>query len=136
MKNLFRFKTKEHFKPSLLSVLILFAFGFAINAQEYAKKVDPLIGSVGNGLGCGFNYIGASYPFGMVQFTPSFFSPQKGFVINQLNGAGCPHMGNFPVLPVNGEIKDSPDDMNKYEKYVNVNEANAGFLSVLLKKTI
>ena len=45
-----------------------------INAQEYSRLVDTKIGSKGEGLACGYNFIGAAYPFGMVQFTPSFFS--------------------------------------------------------------
>ena len=87
---------------------ILFLSSTNINAQNLAKLVDTQIGSEGSGLGCGFNYVGATYPFGMIQFTPSFFSPQKGFVINQLSGAGCPHMGNFPVLPIAGKLNHSP----------------------------
>ncbi|WP_420902519.1 hypothetical protein [Pseudoflavitalea rhizosphaerae] len=43
----------------------------------------------------------------MVQFTPTFFAPEKGFVVNQLSGAGCPNMGNFPVLPQAGEWRNS-----------------------------
>jgi hypothetical protein len=52
----------------------------------------------------------------MIQFTPSFFSTQKGFVVNQLSGAGCPHMGNFPVLPISGVIRDSPNNMGNFDK--------------------
>ncbi len=55
----------------------------------------------------GFTVPGATYPFGMVQFTPTFFAPEKGFVVNQLSGAGCPNMGNFPVLPQAGEWRNS-----------------------------
>ena len=47
----------------------------------------------------------------MVQFTPSYFSPRSGFVINQLSGAGCRHMGNFPTLPLRGELAVSPGRM-------------------------
>lgn len=104
-----------------------------LNSQSLAKLVDTKIGSEGSGLGCGYNYIGASYPFGMVQFTPSFFSPQKGFVINQLSGAGCPHMGNVPVLPISGNINNSPDNMEQFDAYKTVNKSYAGFLSVTMK---
>lgn len=109
---------------------------FSLNGQDYAKFVDTKIGTIGNGLGCGFNYVGASYPFGMVQFTPSFFSPQKGFVINQLSGAGCPHMGNFPVLPISGELIKSPDNMEEFPKYKSINSAHAGFLSVQMEDDV
>ena len=109
---------------------ILFVSSTSINAQNSAKLVDTQIGSEGSGLGCGFNYVGATFPFGMIQFTPSFFSPQKGFVVNQLSGAGCPHMGNFPVLPIAGELNHSPKNMEGFNKYNAINEAHAGFLSV------
>lgn len=113
--------------------VILFMGCANLNSQSLVKFVDTKIGSEGGGLGCGYNYIGASYPFGMVQFTPSFFSPQKGFVINQLSGAGCPHMGNVPVLPLAGNIEKSPDNMEGFDAYKIINEAHAGFLSVSMK---
>ena len=113
-----------------LFALLLLLKIVPVNAQSYSEIVDPRIGSEGNGLGCGYNFIGACYPFGMVQFTPTFFTPQRGFVINQLNGAGCAHMGNFPVLPINGELKDSPNDMNGFTKYDKIDKAYAGYLSV------
>jgi predicted alpha-1,2-mannosidase len=122
---------KRHcFLMYAFAVLFWGLLGQTVISQNYAKMVDPLIGSEGDGLGCGFNYIGASYPFGMMQFTPSFFSPQKGFVINQLNGAGCPHMGNFPVVPRNGRLTSSPNDMNGYAPFSSVIEAQAGYLAV------
>lgn len=113
-----------------LFIVILAAIPYLVQSQNLAKLVNTQIGTEGNGLGCGFNYIGASYPFGMVQFTPSFFSPQKGFVINQLSGAGCPNMGNFPVLPLAGTIEKSPNKMESFSKYKKINNAYAGFLSV------
>ena len=113
----------------LFGCLFLFNSNLSI-AQLYSKLVNTAIGNQGNGLGCGFNFIGATYPFGMVQFTPSFFSPQKGFVVNQLSGAGCPHMGNFPVLPISGELLESPNDMKDFDKYESIIENHAGFLSL------
>ena len=117
------------FQNLCCAFVILFVSCINLNAQSLAKFVDTQIGSKGSGLGCGFNYVGASYPFGMIQFTPSFFSPQKGFVINQLSGAGCPHMGNIPVLPLAGNIEKSPDNMEGFDTYKIINEAHAGFLS-------
>ena len=52
--------------------------------QELYSLVDTKIGSKDNGLESGYTFIGSTYPFGMVQFTPSFFSPNKGFVITQI----------------------------------------------------
>lgn len=106
------------------------------NENDYAQLVDPRIGTKGNGLGCGFTYVGASYPFGMVQFTPSFFSPQKGIVVNQMSGSGCSHMGNFPVLPLVGTLKKSPDDMNDFPRYESVEEASAGLLTLKMKDQV
>ncbi|MBK3519161.1 GH92 family glycosyl hydrolase [Carboxylicivirga marina] len=127
--NLLKDKYRRGISGSLV-IMLLVCICVNLNGQSYAHLVDTEIGNKGNGLGCGYTYVGASYPFGMVQFTPSFFSPHKGFVINQLSGAGCPHMGNFPVLPISGSLNDSPNDMNGYEKYKCVNEAYAGYLSV------
>ena len=72
----------------------------------------------------------------MVQFTPSFFSPQKGFVITQLNGAGCSNFGNFPVLPINGAIMNSPFDMNSFATFSKINNSTAGYLSVEMNDPI
>ncbi len=102
-------------------------------AQGWSKYVNPLIGSKGEGLGCGYCYIGATYPFGMVQFSPGFFTPQRGFGITQLSGAGCSNMGNFPVLPLDGKLKESPNDMDSYSPFKQVVEASAGYLSVKME---
>jgi predicted alpha-1,2-mannosidase len=121
-------------KRNIFFVLYLsFIFSYS---QQYSNIVDTKIGSKGSALACGYSFIGACYPFGMVQFTPSFFSPQKGFVITQLNGAGCSNMGNFPVLPIEGILKNSPFDMNSFERFTNINNASAGYLSVDMKNNI
>ncbi len=80
----------------------------------------------------GFTFPGATYPFGMVQFTPTFFNPNKGFVINQLSGAGCEHMGNLPLLPLKGEISESPNDMMKFDPGYDIQESKAGFYKATL----
>ena len=105
-----------------ISILLVFCLSFIFSySQQYSDIVDTRIGSKGDGLACGYSFIGACYPFGMGQFTPSFFSPQKGFVITQLNGACCSNFGNFPVLPINGAIMNSPFDMNSFEYDFNLN---------------
>lgn len=127
---------------SLLLFLSISEKGMAESREQtpttnYAQLVDTRIGSKGNGLSCGFTYIGASYPFGMIQFTPSFFSPQKGIVVNQMSGSGCPHMGNFPVLPISGELTKSPKNMDDYPSFESIQEATAGLLSLQMKdKTV
>ena len=105
-------------------------------SQQLSEIVDTRIGSKGESLACGYSFVGATYPFGMVQFTPSFFSPQKGFVVTQLSGAGCSNMGNFPVVPLAGNLQKSPFDMNSLDPFVSINEASAGHLSVNSKDDI
>lgn len=115
---------------------ILCLFFTVTYSQQLSKIVDTKIGSKGESLACGYSFIGATYPFGMVQFTPSFFSPQKGFVVTQLSGAGCSNMGNFPVTPLSGSLEKSPFDMNSFDSFTEINNASAGYLSVNSKNDI
>lgn len=117
---------KQHFLFILFTLTSIFS-------QDLTSLVDPSIGSKDDGLESGYTFIGSTYPFGMIQFTPSFFSPNKGFVVTQLNGAGCSNMGNFPVLPISGEIEKSPNQMDKYDKYESIKTLRAGLLSVIMK---
>ncbi len=110
-----------------------------IKPVNYAEKVNTLIGTAGKGkspqemyLEAGFTFPGATYPFGMVQFTTTFFDENKGFVVNQLSGAGCPHMGNFPTLPLNGDLQASPNDMKGYKPQYHMQKAMAGYYKVNL----
>ncbi|MDP4276861.1 MAG: GH92 family glycosyl hydrolase [Bacteroidota bacterium] len=120
-------------------VVSLFLSAFSVFQSKadsrinYAQLVDTRIGTEGNGLACGFTFLGAAYPFGMMQLTPSFFSPQKGIVVNQISGAGCPNMGNFPVLPLAGDLKSSPQKMETYPLYETVNNSSAGYCSITMK---
>lgn len=121
-------------KKLLFVVLAITISAIFVKAQvNYAKLVDPRLGTEiqenGNGVACGYTYIGATYPFGMIQFTPTYFSGNKGFVVNQLSGAGCGHLGNFPTLAFAGELKKSPKDMTGFQKYKNLKECRAGFFS-------
>ena len=122
-------------KKNILAFIFILLIS-PINAQEYSSLVDTKIGSKGDGLACGYNFIGATYPFGMVQFTPTFFSAHKGFVITQLNGAGCSNLGNFPILPLSGIIEKSPNDMNSFKKYEKAEIAKAGHLSLKMNENI
>ena len=115
---------------------ILCLFFTVTYSQQLSEIVDTRIGTKGESLACGYSIIGATYPFGMVQFTPSFFSPQKGFVVTQLSGAGCSNMGNFPVVPLAGNLESSPNDMNSLEPFTDINNSSAGYLSVNSKKDI
>lgn len=122
-------------KYSLL-IASSFALLLTTNAQDanYAKLVNTHIGIEGKGananeayLEAGYTFPGAMLPFGMVQFTPTFFHPNKGFVINQMSGAGCEHMGNLPLLPLAGDINTSPKDMLGFKPGFKVKQAYAGF---------
>lgn len=133
----------NHYQPLLLFIVLLFPFinvtaqsVSSLSQRDYTRYVDTRIGNGGSGLSCGFTYIGASYPFGMIQFTPSFFSPQKGIVVNQMSGAGCPHMGNFPVLPISGRLARSPKDMDSYKSYKKIIKATAGDLSIQMDDSV
>jgi len=113
-----------------------------INAVNYAEKVNTMIGTKGKGKGpqemyleAGFTFPGATYPFGMVQFTTTFFDEDKGFVVNQLSGAGCPHMGNFPTLPLNGQLTSSPNDMKGFKPQYHMEKAMAGYYRVNLSSS-
>jgi len=121
-----------------LSVPALFAQG---KNQNYANLVNTTIGSKGKGHGiheqyleAGYTFPGAMYPMGMVQFTNTFFAENKGFVVNQLSGAGCDHMGNFPIMPLEGKLNDSPNDMKSFKPDFRIVTAVAGLYQVKLKK--
>lgn len=125
----------------VFSLLLAFALGgemvLAQTAKEdYARQVNTLIGTKGTGLTSGYLYPGATYPYGMVQFTPSYFSKRSGFVINQLSGAGCEHMGNFPTFPVKGKLKMSPDNILNYRINVSDEKGHAGYYEAMVQEDI
>jgi predicted alpha-1,2-mannosidase len=109
------------------------------SSVSYAEKVNTLIGTKGKGFGtakryleAGYTFPGAMRPFGMVQFTPTFFNENKGFVVNQLSGAGCDHMGNFPMLPLTGKLETSPDSMSTFKVGYHDQVTTAGFYQTKL----
>lgn len=107
-----------------------------IDDGNYAQQVNTLIGTKGLGLTSGYLYPGATYPFGMVQFTPSYFSKSSGFVINQLSGGGCDHMGNFPTFPVKGRLKMSPDNILNYRINLSEEQGHAGCYEATVQEDI
>ena len=63
-------------------------------ARDYSRLVNTLIGSgTTYGLASGYICPGATYPHGMVQFTPTYFEKNSGFVANQYSGGGCYNLG-------------------------------------------
>lgn len=108
----------------------------AQTTKEYARQVNTLIGTKGVGLASGYLYPGATYPYGMVQFTPSYFSKRSGFVINQLSGAGCEHMGNFPTFPLKGKLKFSPNNILDCRINVSDEKGHAGYYEATVQENI
>lgn len=127
-------------KVILACVLFVISLGGEYtNAQttkEYARQVNTLIGTKGVGLASGYLYPGATYPYGMVQFTPSYFSKRSGFVINQLSGAGCEHMGNFPTFPLKGKLKFSPNNILDCRINVSDEKGHAGYYEATVQENI
>ncbi|HML65791.1 MAG TPA: GH92 family glycosyl hydrolase [Dysgonomonas sp.] len=127
-------------KNRLLLLSFFLIVPFIVNSQtteiDYASRVNTLIGNKGVGLASGYMYPGATYPFGMVQFTPTYFSKQSGFVINQLSGGGCEHMGNFPTFPVKGKLRMSPDDIISYRINLSEEKGHAGYYQAKVQDDI
>lgn len=105
------------------------------NRVPYAELVNTMIGTKGAGWASGYTYPGATCPFGMVQFTRSYFCPHLGFGINQLSGAGCDHMGNFPMLPLAGELTVSPGNLKGLRLEVSQEKGIAGYYQACVNKS-
>lgn len=132
-----RFKMKK----ILFSVLFITAFGFA---QDYAKHVNPFIGTGGHG----HTFPGATLPYGMVQLSPDtridgswdgcsgyHYSDSiiYGFSHTHLNGTGVSDYGDIMLMPTMGE--PSFDNKEYSSSFSHANEkASAGFYSVKLDK--
>ncbi|MDE6450607.1 MAG: GH92 family glycosyl hydrolase [Muribaculaceae bacterium] len=121
-------------------LFLLFALmaSLAVAASDggFARKVNTLIGNKGVGLTSGYLYPGATYPFGMVQFTPTYFAKRGGFVINQLSGGGCAHMGNFPTFPLKGKLAVSPGNIIDHRVNVSHEQGHAGLYSARVQDDI
>ncbi len=128
------------YKKLLLAGIALFLIGSmeitAKTSSDYASKVNTMIGTKGLGWASGYLYPGATYPFGMVQFTRSYFSTQSGFAINQLSGGGCDHMGNFPTFPLNGKLEVSPDSLLNLRVEVSNEKGIAGYYQATVQGNI
>jgi len=126
--------------PFLTLLLTLLAAGTAAAQQTpaatCAELVDTMIGTEGVGLTSGYLYPGATSPFGMVQFTPTYFAKRGGFVINQLSGGGCSHMGNFPTLPVRGRMEASPENILKFRVGISGERGHAGYYEACVQEAI
>ena len=113
-------------------------------AQDYAKHVNPFIGTGGHG----HTFPGATVPYGMVQLSPDtridgswdgcggyHYSDNViyGFSHTHLNGTGVSDYGDIMLMPTMGE--PSFDNKVYSSIFSHANEkASAGFYSVKLDK--
>lgn len=128
---------------SLLIALAFFTTTIS-QAQDFAKHVNPFIGTGGHG----HTFPGATVPYGMVQLSPDtridgswdgcggyHYSDNLiyGFSHTHLNGTGVSDYGDIMLMPTMGE--PSFDNKVYSSTFSHANEkASAGFYSVKLDK--
>ena len=130
------FKSLKTISLSLAALLLGAGSACGQQSDGYAHKGNTLIGTRGVGLTSGYLYPGATYPFGMVQFTPTYFAKRGGFVINQLSGGGCSHMGNFPTFPVTGKLDSSPENILDYRVGICGEQGHAGYYEATVQEAV
>ncbi|MBV2195501.1 MAG: GH92 family glycosyl hydrolase [Flavobacterium sp.] len=129
-------------KPFLIALTFLTTT--ISQAQDYAKHVNPFIGTGGHG----HTFPGATVPYGMVQLSPDtridgswdgcsgyHYSDNLiyGFSHTHLNGTGVSDYGDIMLMPTMGE--PSFDNKVYSSTFSHANEkASAGFYSVKLDK--
>lgn len=129
-------------KPFLIALAFLTTT--ISQAQDYAKHVNPFIGTGGHG----HTFPGATVPYGMVQLSPDtridgswdgcggyHYSDNLiyGFSHTHLNGTGVSDYGDILLMPTMGE--PSFDNKIYSSTFSHANEkASAGFYSVKLDK--
>lgn len=127
-----------------ISLLFFLFLSFFCHSQQFAKNVNPFIGTDGHG----HTYPGATVPFGMVQLSPDtridgswdgcsgyHYSDNViyGFSHTHLNGTGCSDYGDIMLMSTMGE--PSFDNKMYSSTFSHQNEkASAGFYSVKLDK--
>ena len=117
----------RHLMPAIVALFYSIALSAAKTA-DFAHLVNTLIGSgTTHGLASGYICPGATYPHGMVQFTPTYFEKNSGFVANQYSGGGCYNLGNFPMFPLKGELTKSPNDIRSAHYTVSDEKGHAGY---------
>ena len=130
-------------KALRLSLVFCLSSFFSYSQTNYAKLVNPFIGTGGHG----HTYPGATMPHGMVQLSPDtrlegwdgcggyHYSDNYiyGFSHTHLSGTGIPDYCDILVMPMAG--KPSPDNKVYGSSFSHANEkAYAGYYSVLLDK--
>ena len=107
----------------MFSIALALASALPVTGEDFARWVDPLVGTVGEG-----NTIpGAAYPFGMVQpgpdsgkgvWCPGYKNDDRtirGISQTHLNGTGCPAMGDISLMPYTGTT-DGIDYSSEYSE--------------------
>ena len=96
-----------------------------VNTSSVTQYVDPFIGTAEGGSHFGFGgnsgdtFPGATYPMGMVQWSPDtpsnlpggYYYPDttiKGFSLTHFSGRGCHVYQDIPFLPYVGAVTTSP----------------------------
>lgn len=120
----------------IFSFLLTITIFFSAQASNRSSLVNPFIGTQGVGLTSGYLFPGATYPHGMVQFTPTYFAKNAGFVVNQNSGGGCEHMGNFPTFPVKGALTVSPDQIRNARFQVTDEQGHAGYYEAKVNEDV
>ena len=143
LENIFTFKKFFNLMKSFLIALAFLTTTFS-QAQDFAKHVNPFIGTGGHG----HTFPGATVPYGMVQLSPDtridgswdgcggyHYSDNLiyGFSHTHLNGTGVSDYGDIMLMPTMGE--PSFDNKIYSSTFSHANEkASAGFYSVKLDK--
>ena len=127
-----------------MRILFFILFSFFCSAQDFAKHVNPFIGTGGHG----HTFPGATTPYGMVQLSPDtridgswdgcsgyHYSDNLiyGFSHTHLNGTGVSDFGDIMLMPTIGE--PSFDNKVYSSLFSHENEkASAGFYAVKLDR--
>ncbi|HEX8932065.1 MAG TPA: GH92 family glycosyl hydrolase, partial [Patescibacteria group bacterium] len=103
------------------AIFSLFAYQAKGNQTlSLTQYVNPFIGTTSSGN----TFPGVDYPMGMVQWSPDTSSnPNSGgykytdtqirdFSLTHYSGGGCPRLEDFPFMPYNGPITQSPATNN------------------------
>lgn len=114
-----------------LGALVL---SWPLPAQTPAECVNTMIGTQLNSWKSGYCVPGAAMPFGMVQFSTPITGKTIGFGVNQVN-AGCGHMANFPVLPMKGELRQSPGMMGGGMIGISDEKGHAGYYTARVQRS-
>ncbi len=125
-------------------IVLLLLVPFLGFAQDFAKHVNPFIGTGGHG----HTFPGATVPYGMVQLSPDtridgswdgcsgyHYSDNViyGFSHTHLNGTGVSDYGDIMLMPTMGEPSFDNKEYSSIFSHDN-EKASAGFYSVKLDK--